>query len=181
MDRNELIEKIERIDEDIYFNETFKPGTRASMVVVGASALLLCDLSKKNATKDVDVLRAEDCIRDALLKDKDFNDRCNAYSQCLPYNYEDRLLQIKLDTYVIDVWVPSVEDLTVMKLYRWEDPDKEDLTAEGFVARLNWDQLEHLVYSPDEAAASRISEPDNDRELKNLYFNYEEYKKGWKA
>ena len=81
---------------------------------------------------------------------------------------------------MIDIYVPSIEDLAVMKLYRWEQPDKSDLTASEFLNKLNWSLLEHLVYSPEEAAASRSTVPENDRELRNLRFNYKEYEEGWR-
>lgn len=180
MNRTELLEKIQRIDENIFFSGKVKPGSRAEVVIVGASALLLCDLSKKNATKDVDVLKVEQSIRQFVFDDRDFNNQCSAYSQCLPYNFEDRLMKIELETYVIDVYVPSIEDMAVMKLYRWEEPDKIDLTAQEFLAQLNWPLLEHLVYSPDEAAASRTADPEKDRELRNLRFKYKEYEERWR-
>lgn len=180
MDRNELIEKIQRIDENVFFSNVVKSGIRASAIIVGASALLLCDLSHKGATKDVDVLKVEQNIREIMFADQDFNSQCRTFSQCLPYNFEDRLKKIDLNTYVIDIFVPSIEDIAVMKLYRWEKPDEEDLTAPEFLEQLDWKLLDHLVHSPEEAAASRSADPENDRELKNLLFNYKEYERGWR-
>lgn len=180
MNRTELIEKIKRIDENIYFSSTLQPGVRASVVIVGASALLLYGLSRKGTTKDVDVYEAEQSIEEMLYADRDFNGRCNAHSQCLPYNYEDRLEKIDIDTFAIDIFVPSVEDLAVMKLYRWEAPDIVDLTDSDFLNRLDWDMLSHLVYSPNEAAASRIAEPENDQSLQGMRHNYAEYEKRYR-
>lgn len=180
MDRAELLDKIRRIDENAFFSGTVEQGVRAKMVIIGASALLLCELSQKGVTKDVDVLEAEQVIKRFISEDRDFNSYCPAYAQCLPYNFEDRLVKIEIETYVIDIYVPSIEDLAVMKLYRWEQPDKSDLTASEFLNKLNWSLLEHLVYSPDEAAASRSTVPENNRELRNLRFNYKEYEEGWR-
>lgn len=180
MNRIELIEKLKRIDENIYFSKILEPGTRASVVIVGASALLLYGLSRKGATKDVDIYEAEQSIQAALFADRDFNSRCNAYSQCLPYNFEDRLEKIDIDTFVLDVYVPSVEDLAVMKLYRWDQPDIIDLTAPEFLTQLDWDQLHQLVYSPDEAAASRIANPEDDQELHAMRCNHAEYEKRYR-
>lgn len=180
MDKAELLNKIQRIDENVFFSGGIQPGTRAGLIIVGASALLLCDLSHKNATKDVDVLRVEQSIKQLVFADQDFNGQCSAYAQCLPYNFEDRLVKVEIETYVIDIYVPSIEDLAVMKLYRWEQPDKDDLTASEFLAQLDWSQLAHLVYSPNEAEASRVALAENDRELLNLRFNYKEYEEGWR-
>lgn len=57
---------------------------------------------------------------------------------------------------------------------------ESDLTASEFLNKLNWSLLEYLVYSPDEAAASRSTVPEDDRELRNLRFNYKEYEEGWR-
>lgn len=147
---------------------------------MGASALLLCDLSYKQVTKDVDVLEVENTIREFLVSDGDFNTHCSTFARCLPYNYEDRLVKMELDTYIIDVFVPSIEDITVMKLYRWEKPDVVDLTSPEFLSQLNWDLLDHLITSDNEAIASRIAELTRDNEFKSMLFNYDEYKRTWK-
>lgn len=180
MNRAELLDKLQRVDENIFLAKVVKPNVRVDVVIVGASALLLSELSKRGATKDVDILRAEQGIKQIMFEDPDFNDQCSAYVQCLPYNFEDRLVKIEIETYAIDIYVPSVEDLAVMKLYRWEQPDIDDLTAPEFLAKLDWAQLEHLIQDPSEAAASRSADPEQDRELRNLLFNYEEYKRGWR-
>ena len=57
MDRAELLDKIRRIDENAFFSGTVEQGVRAKMVIIGASALLLCELSQKGVTKDVTFLR----------------------------------------------------------------------------------------------------------------------------
>ena len=38
---------------------------------------------------------------------------------------------------------------------------------------------EELVNDPEEAAASRIADPEQDREFKNLLYNYAQYREGW--
>ncbi len=180
MDRTEPIDKIRHIDENIYFSGTLEPGVRASVIIVGASALPLHGLSHKGATKDVDVYEVEQSIQAALFADRDFNSRCNAYSRCLPYNFEERLEKIDIGTFVIDVFVPAMENLAVMKLYRWEKPDVADLTDSEFLTHLNWELLDHLVHSPDEAAASRIADPESDQELHSMLRNYDEYEKRYR-
>ncbi|WP_165044020.1 MULTISPECIES: DUF6036 family nucleotidyltransferase [unclassified Adlercreutzia] len=180
MDKAELISKLKRIDEDVFFSGILREGQRVGIIIVGASALLLNDLSSKGATKDVDVLRAEESVKPFLFSDADFNNQCAAYEACLPYNFEDRIERIDLDTYALDIYVPSLEDIAVMKLYRWEAPDVADLTAPEFLEKLDWAALDHLVHSPEEAAASRCALPEQDRELKNLLHNYRTYEEGWR-
>lgn len=180
MDRRELLEKLIRADEDAFFSDARCSNTKVSVVIVGGSALLLHDLSAKQVTKDVDVYAAEESVRDILYADPDFNAQCQAFCACLPYNFEDRLVHAPIDTLAIDYMTPSLEDLAVMKLYRWEEPDKIDLTSPEFLEKLNWDLLDRLIHDPDEAAASRMAEPERDREFKNLLFNYKEYREGWR-
>lgn len=153
-----------------------KPVRKFCVVIVGGSALLLHDLSTKQVTKDINVFAAEESVRGILYEDPDFNAQCQAFCTCLPYNFEDRLVEAPIETMAITYLTPSLEDIAVMKLYRWEDPDKADLTSPEFLSHLNWDLLDRLVNDPDEAAASRIAQPENDREFKNLLHNYEQYR-----
>lgn len=180
MDKAELVDKLVRADEDAFFSGVGQDGRKVRVIVVGASALLLNDLSATQKTKDVDIYEAELSVRECLYRDPDFNSQCQAFCSCLPYNFEDRLVEIELDTMAITYQTPSVEDLAVMKLYRWEDPDKVDLTAEEFLKKLDWQRLDYLVRDPNEAAASRSAPPERDREFQNLLHNYDEYRRRWK-
>lgn len=179
MNRDDLLRKLKRIDEDVFFSGSCPGEKKASVIIVGGSALLLHDLSAKQVTKDVDVYAVEEDIREALLSDPDFNMGCQAYAMCMPYNFDRRLVEVDLGLLAIQVLTPSLEDLAVMKLYRWEAPDVADLTDPAFVAKVDRELLDHLVRDPDEAAASRIAPPELDREFKNLLFNYGQYKEGW--
>ena len=180
MDKQELVAKLRRIDENAFFSNPQGWDRKASVLLVGSSVLLLCDLSSKGTTKDVDVLRAESSIRPFLFDDMDFNSQCRTYELCLPYNFEDRVVPIELNFRTFALFAPSLEDLAVMKLYRWEDPDKADLTSPSFLERLDWTLLDFLVHSPEEAAASRCAPPERDREYKNLLHNYTQYESGWR-
>lgn len=181
MDREGVLAKLRRIDENAFFSGEVPEGRKATVVIVGGSALLLQQLSAKPATKDVDVLAVEDALRAFLLEDPDFNMGCQAYCTCLLYNFEDRLVEVGEAFRSMRVFIPSPEDLAVMKLYRWEAPDRADLTSAAFLDALDRDLLERLVLDPGEAAASRIADPEKDREYQNLLFHYGEYRDGWLA
>ena len=137
------------------------------------------DVSAKQVTKDVDILEIELAARQVLLNDPDFNMGCQAYCMCIPYNFDQRLMEIDLGLTTLRVLTPSLEDLAVMKLYRWEAPDISDLTNPEFIKRIDLELLDRLVYDPNEAVASRIADPENDREFQNLLHNYKTYKEGW--
>lgn len=180
MDREGLLAKLKNMDEDAFFAGVCKDGLKVNVVIVGGSALLLHDLSIKQVTKDVDVYAAEESVREILYSDPDFNSQCQAFCSCLPYNFEDRLIEAPIETFAINYLTPSLEDLAVMKLYRWENPDKIDLTAPSFVSKLDWELLDRLVNDPDEAAASRIAPAERDREFQDLLSHYQDYKSRWK-
>lgn len=177
MNKQQMIEKLKRIDEDAFFRLGGSVERKAEVVIIGGSALLLGDLSAKETTKDVDVFQvsAEESVRQILYSDPDINGRCQAYSQNVPYNFEDRLRRVELSTLAIDFFILSQEDLAVMKLYRWEDPDIADLTSRRFLETMDWTLLKRLVYDPDEAAGSRITEPERDLGLKQMRANFEQY------
>lgn len=182
MDKNELIAKLHRVDEDAFFANPDQPQRRSAVVVIGGSALLLCDLSSKPTTVDVDIFQiaADNAARSALLSDPTFNTQSCVFCQNIPYNFEDRLQRIELDTLAIDYFVPSPEDLAVMKLYRWSPMDETDLSSPAFLERINWDLLDKLVFDPEEAEASRSAPPEKDRELNAMRYNYEQFRKKWR-
>ncbi len=179
MNKQQMIEKLKRIDEAAFFRLGESIKRKAEVVIIGGSALLLGDLSAKETTKDVDVLQisADEGVREILYSDPDINGMCQAYSQNVPYNFEDRLRRVELSTLAIDFFILSQEDLAVMKLYRWEDLDIADLTSRRFLETLNWALLEQLVYDPDEAASSRVAEPERDLELRQMRANFEQYRR----
>lgn len=180
MNKSDLVEKLRRMDEDAFFALGPTDATNmATVVIVGGSALLLQDLSAKPVTKDVDIYQVESRVREILFSDPDFNSHCAAFTQNLPYDYEDRLVRVLPDTRVIAFYTPSSEDLAVMKLYRWEDPDKADLCSPEFLKQLDWELLEQLVMDPEKAAASRSALPEKDRELQEMRRHFKEYREGW--
>ena len=178
MNRNQVIEKLRRLDEALYFSGAFRDGARPAIVIIGGAALMLQNLSLHPVTKDIDVFRSENLIAELLFEDSDINTQCQAFVMNIPFNFEDRLSEIPaLNFRILRVLAPSPEDLAVMKLYRWEDPDKSDLLSETFLASLDWGLLEHLITDPDEAPASRISRPSADREYQQMLRNFDEYRK----
>lgn len=82
----------------------------------------------------------------------------SAFLNCIPYNYEDRLIELPLVTNAITYYTPSLEDLAVMKLYAWRPNDISDLTSKEFLDRVDWDILHRLIFDPEEARASSPSD-----------------------
>ena len=181
MDKQQLIEKLVHIDKHAFQRLGGNVQQKAEAVIVGSSALLLGDLLDEDTCPWVDVdvfqVNASGEVQEAIFSEPNVNGQCQAYVLNIPYTYEDRLQRVNLPTKAIDFFIPSPEDLAVMKLYRWSEQDVMDMTSKRFLAKLDWELLEQLVYGSDGAAASRIAEPQHDRELKQMRANYKMWRK----
>lgn len=150
-----LRELLLEIDEEVELEVGL--GKRHSVVIVGGAAFMLADLTNRNATHDVDVLRADEAIQKVLVRHRQFNTQVQVYADRLPKGFEGRLVRIPLETTVVNFFRPSTEDLAVMKLYSWRKQDQIDLTSPEMLAELDFDLLDHLVHDEDEAKASSLT------------------------
>jgi hypothetical protein len=141
------------------------------VIIVGGSALMLHDLTRRPATHDIDVLSYHEALRDILANYRAVNSSVKAYVDQIPYNFEDRLVRVDIETATVEYLTPSLEDLAVMKLYGWRPNDQEDLESPGLLGELDWEKLDQLVYDPDEAQASALSQ----RRYREMVAVYEEY------
>lgn len=168
--KEELLSMLAKIDQEasLTFGTVAK---KLPVVIVGGSAFLLHDLTNRPTTRDVDVLAHDDALRDILSNYHAVNAAVTAYIDQVPYNFEERLVHIDLKTETVEFLTPSFEDLAIMKLYGWRPNDQVDLENPAFLERVDWDALDNLVYNPDEARASALS----DRRYKEMVSTYEEY------
>lgn len=175
MDKRELFAILHDIDEEVLLSFG-EPKNRSCVVIVGGSALMLRDLTQRLVTHDVDVLLADSRVREIMNAYPAVNGAVAAHADEIPYNFEDRLVEIEADTRAVRFTTPSLEDLAVMKLYAWRPNDIEDLTSTAFLHKLDWDVLDHLVHDKGEAQASALSE----RRYREMVHIYEEYRKEWR-
>lgn len=148
-----------------------RSGWHPSMIVAGSCAMFLNGWSSRRYTDDIDVLDSDRDLNDVLREFPQVNGNVNAYSDQIPYNYEDRLREIPIDTSAVSVLTPSLEDLVVMKLYAWRGKDVDDLTSSGTLECIDWDLLGYLVTSDNEARASVLS----NMTYQTLLYRYQEY------
>lgn len=148
-----------------------EPAARFPVVIVGGSAFMLRDLTKRPATHDIDILQADGHVKNILFRYRMINSAVSAYMDQIPYNFEDRLVELPLECKAIQWLTPSLEDLVVMKLYAWRSNDEEDITSEAVLGNIDWTLLDYLVRSEDEAKASALSE----RRYREMVFIYERY------
>lgn len=175
MDKRSLTAILQDIDEEICLTYGI-PSERSCVVIVGGSALMLQDLTKRPTTHDMDILVADSHVRTVMQHYPTVNGSVSAYADTIPYNFEDRLTEIKVPTKAIRFTTPSLEDIAVMKLYAWRPNDIEDITSPAFLERLNWEQLEYLVYNDNEAKASALSE----RRYNEMVHIFEMYKEQYR-
>ncbi|MCL2826685.1 MAG: DUF6036 family nucleotidyltransferase [Eggerthellaceae bacterium] len=178
MNKETLTKQLQELDENAQIILGI-PKRKYSVIIIGGAAFLLNDLTSRGTTYDIDVFFADNAIRGILGTDPNLNFQCGVFSENIPYNYEDRLQKLPIHTKVIDYYSPSPEDLAVLKLFRWQDRDIQDLTNPQFLEKLDWELLDRLVNDPDEIRASRIPEAAKDRALSIFLENYLQYRKGF--
>lgn len=165
--KQELLDRLARLDEDI--DLLFDDDRRYRIVIVGGSALILLETITR-ATHDIDVLDVSPDIVH-LLEKYDMNTRVGTFINNFPYNYDDRLIPLRLNGKRVDFYTASLEDIVIAKLYAFRETDRQDVLDEGVLSALNWDLLEHLATSEEEARASAL----NERCYSEFRANYDEY------
>lgn len=170
--RDELLTRLDRLDEDAAL--LFDDDRRFHMIIVGGSALILLKTITR-ATHDVDALNVSHEIYD-LLEKYDINTMVGTYVNNFPYNYEDRLVPLKVGGRKIDYYSASLEDIVIAKLYASRPQDIRDITDERVRLSIDWARLEQLALSEDEAAASAL----NERAYKDFLHSYFEFVERWK-
>ncbi len=110
---------LDELVRTIYPNDSF------DCVIVGGSALILLKIIPRG-TLDVDVLEISKKVED-LFGAFDFNTRVKSLLFCFPYSYQNRLQKVRMDTKVIQYYIPAIEDLIVSKLYAYRKKDVEDI------------------------------------------------------
>ena len=168
-----LIEILQRVDEEAALELALRANVRPRVVVVGGSAFMLSDLTKRPATHDIDILEADASVRSILDRYRMINSAVAAHSDELPYNFEDRLVSLLEGCRCVNFCRPSLEDLAVMKLYAWRPNDIADLTSPAVLDSIDWDALRHLVYDEGEARAACLS----DRRYEEMCLAFEQYER----
>jgi hypothetical protein len=169
MQRNDLLNRLERLDEDASL--IFKSDKRFKLVIVGGGALVV-QKHLSRATNDIDVLEVSTEIN-FLLDKYDINSRVKAYLCNFPYNYEDRMSKIEIGGRRIDFYAISLEDIVISKLYSHRSIDQHDIYNEAILKALNWEILDKIALDENETKLSSL----NDRTYSEFRQSYEDYKR----
>ena len=117
-----------RLDEEA--DLLFGDDRRFRMVIVGGSALILLE-TITSATHDNDALDVSPEIAD-LLEKYDINTRVGTFVNNFPYNYDERLVPVRLNGRRIDFYTASLEDIVIAKLYSGRATDIQISLIPGF-------------------------------------------------
>lgn len=144
--KEELIERFDKLDEiladEIPYDITIE------LVVVGGSALILCDLvSTSRRTVDIDLLRCEEKTK-KYFDFLDMNDDANTFLYRMPDGWEGRKVVIEGDWERLRLFAPSPEDLAIMKLISNREKDFQDVEAMVEKRTLNLVETEKLLKNP---------------------------------
>ena len=113
---------------------------RIRMEIVGSSSLMMNRVNV-GLTEDIDVIRISRIIDETLLKKYDMNTRVVAMENYLPYNYQDRLIKLDMNTYIIDYFHLSLEDAIVAKIVAARAKDDFHLQTKSIAKNVDWKQL----------------------------------------
>lgn len=162
-----MINRLGRLDEDA--DLLFDDDRRFRLVIVGGSALILLETIAR-ATHDIDALDVSGELL-SLLEKYDINTRVATYINHFPFNYDDRLVPLRLGGKRIDFFTASLEDIVIAKLYSARPTDRQDVIDPKVLEALDWDLLDILATAEDEAKASAL----NDFRYREFKATYDEY------
>jgi hypothetical protein len=144
------------------------PNRSFRLVLAGGSALLLLGHLSR-ATEDMDALRCSPELV-ALMQEYDINNRIDgAYGDHFPYNWEDRLVPLDLETKAVKCYAVSLEDIIASKLCSDRSDDEFDVRRPEVVAAVDWDLLAEVS---SEMEASQL----NPRRYRGFVRDYEAYR-----
>lgn len=158
--KEDLLERLARLDEDA--DLLFDDDRRFRMVIVGGSALILLETITR-ATHDIDALDVSPEIVD-LLEKYDINTRVGTFINNFPYNYDERLVPVRINGRRIDFYTASLEDIVIAKLCSGRVTDIQDIIDPKVLAAIDWKRLDTLATDEGEAKASALNS-----------FRYEEF------
>ena len=163
--RKELLDRLLAFDEEVSL--LYDNDIKWRIIIVGGGALILTEMLSR-ATHDIDVIDAPAHLVD-LMADYDINTRVQTYINNFPYNYEDRISRIDIESKSIEFYTASLEDIIIAKLYSVRPKDRQDIADPTILSHVDWELLHRLATSDEEAAASKLNDFRYNEFLNDFY------------
>ena len=137
------------------------------LVLAGGGALMLLGYLSR-VTDDMDALKCSPELL-ALMEKYDINNRvAGPYGDHFPYNWEDRLVPLDVETTVVKCYAASLEDIVASKLCSERPEDGFDVRRPQIVAAINWDLLETAAKEMELSQLNRRRHQDFLRNYKSF-------------
>ncbi|MDZ4179129.1 MAG: DUF6036 family nucleotidyltransferase [Coriobacteriia bacterium] len=139
------------------------------LVLAGGGALMLLGHLSR-VTDDMDALQCSPELL-ALMEKYDINNRiAGSYGDHFPYNWEDRLVRLDIETKAVKCYAASLEDIVASKLCSQRPDDGFDVRRPEMVAAIDWDLLETAA---KEMELSQL----NPRRYQDFLRNFESFRR----
>lgn len=137
---------VERLDElNSLLESDIGFGSTVEITIVGGSALMASHLvSDARMTMDIDLLEAEDCVL-RYLDLLDMNMDVNTFLYSLPDGWRHRRREFSGTWSCLKVYVPSGEDLAIMKLVAGRATDIRDLESMADAGKLDFERVQGIL------------------------------------
>lgn len=142
LSKENLIERLINLDKELYmYALRNKVNTsKIDMLIAGSSALILNGITISK-TADIDVLKLSHYIEEELLERYDMNSRVMGVESSIPYNYEDRIIKLDLETKIIQYYLLSIEDAVCSKIQANRGKDWEQINNSNILEQIDWTKL----------------------------------------
>ena len=142
LSKENLIERLVNLDKELYMYALRNKvkTSKIDMLIAGSSALILNGITISK-TADIDVLKLSHYIEEELLERYDMNSRVMGVESSIPYNYEDRIVKLDLETKIIQYYLLSIEDAVCSKIQANRGKDWEQINNSNILEQIDWNKL----------------------------------------
>lgn len=144
--RVELLERLHQFDDEVfdYAIKNNEDSNRFRVEIVGSSCLLLNEINIP-ATEDIDIIRTNVNTKIIVMDKYLMNIRTKTMENYIPYNYQDRLIKLNIDTKIVDYYILSLEDAIVCKIVSARPKDDAHLQANNIADKIHWQTLKKCM------------------------------------
>jgi len=166
MGESELRQRLVAFDREVAF---IYPNRKFHLVLVGGGALMLLGHLSR-VTDDMDALKCSPELLE-LMEKYDINNRvAGPYGDHFPYNWEDRLVPLDVETKAVACYAASLEDIVASKLCSQRPQDEFDVRRPEVTGAVDWDLLAVVALGME---ASQL----NPQRHRDFMHNYDSYRK----